>query len=63
MRQDRGHGAIEGVHRQFLPGVELLEDDRNLIFGQREKHADRIHLGDHQHAVGIGGVYDVSWVD
>ncbi len=54
--------AVPGVHREFLAGAHLLQDRRQLIFGDRENHADGLDLRDDQHAVGVGGVNDVAGI-
>ena len=54
--------AVPCVHRQFLAGAKTRENQRKLVFGNGEDHADGLDLRDHQQAVGVGGVHDVAGV-
>ena len=56
-------GAVVGLHRQRLPGRQLLHDGREVVLGDREHHRDRLELRDDDQAVRIARVDHVADVE
>src|SRR5262249_27992897 len=54
-------GRPKRVDRQGSFGHALVEL-RQVLLRQVEQHADRLDLGDHHDAIGVGGAYDVALV-
>src|SRR6185503_17062767 len=55
--------AIERINRQTITATQLLSNLRQVVFSNAEQNINRLQLRDYEHAVGIGGVDDVAWID
>ena len=54
--------AVVRIARQMRARAQLLHDLRKAVLGNGEQHGDRLKLGDHDHAVGVGGVDDIAGI-
>jgi len=54
--------AVVGLDRQAFPGLQLVEQPRQAVLGDREDHGDGLKLGDRHQPVRIGRANDVARV-
>ena len=61
-RQLLGIVAVIRIHWQMRARSQLLRDLRKAVLGDGKQHGYRLELGDHDHAVRVGGVDDVAGI-
>ena len=54
--------AVVGVHRDRRAARDAREHRGNAVLGDGEDDGDRLQLGDHDEAVGVGRVHDVAGI-
>src|ERR1700722_7064095 len=57
-----GSAAIVGNCGQHRAGLHPLQDRLDVVFREREQHADRLQLRDHDETVGVAGRHVVALV-
>ncbi len=62
-RQLGSVGAVERGGAECLAGLQLLQERRDRVFGEREHDRDGLQLRDHDQSVGLGRGHVIAHVD